>query len=99
MACKLFVIGRLESVIYDVLFEGYHEPRVSNISNFDLPTARDVSKKMTELANIVLADQNEAAESSVNSLLMMQWGQFLDHDIAHTPAFEEGGFFGHSTPN
>ena len=71
-------------------------PRTSSISGFTLPTAREVSKKMNELSGIADDDLN-ARNSDVNSLLMMQWGQFLDHDIAHTPAWEDGGFFGNCT--
>ena len=71
---------------------GLELPRESSIDGFELPTSRQASNKMTELSRIT---QNDLAArvSQEFSVLMMQMGQFLDHDIAHTPAPNDGGFF------
>ena len=52
-------------------------PRTHGRSGKTLPTARQVS-----LA--VHARSSQPSDSS-NSHLLMQWGQFLDHDLTHTP--------------
>ena len=52
-----------------------------------LPGAREVSKRMTEYA-----EKTKTNEENFFSVLMMQLGQFLDHDVAHTPAPLDGGF-------
>ena len=57
-----------------------------------MPTAREVSIKINELSEITDTDE-EKRKSHVNSLLMMQVGQFLDHDLAHTPAQEGEGTY------
>ena len=41
-----------------------------------LPSARDVSAQ-------VVRDRNSVYSNF--TMLIMQWGQFLDHDITHTP--------------
>ena len=53
-----------------------------------LPGARDVSKFMSSYS-----ERTKTNEENFFSVLMMQLGQFLDHDIAHTPAPLDGGFF------
>ena len=55
-------------------------PRQKSIfRNSPLPNARLISSKI-----------HERLESSDNkfSLMMMQWGQFIDHDFAHTPQYK-----------
>ena len=71
---------------------GEEFPRTSVIDGFELPSSRAVSEKMTQLSGITQAD-TAARFSQEFSLLMMQFGQMLDHDIAHTPAPSDGGFF------
>ena len=44
----------------------------------NMPSARAVSQAMHE--------DKEEGEGEM-SLMMMQWGQFVDHDITHTPLF------------
>ena len=45
-------------------------------SSSSLPSARTVS-------NTLIADLNRP--SADFTLMLMQWGQFLDHDLTHTP--------------
>jgi peroxidase len=42
----------------------------------DLPSARLISAQFTTEADIPYDNY---------TLLLMQWGQFLDHDLTHTP--------------
>jgi len=51
-------------------------PRKSTQDNFELPSARTVS-------NALSVGANEADKD--NTILVMQMGQFIDHDITHTP--------------
>ena len=51
-------------------------PRRSSVSNVELPSARAIST--------ALAVGSDRADSS-NTVLVMQMGQFIDHDITHTP--------------
>ena len=52
-------------------------PRKSSEGKFELPSARLVSTKLAE-------DETNPADSD-NTILVMQMGQFIDHDITHTP--------------
>ena len=63
-------------------------PRNTTLAGDALPSARNVSKFMTSYAEATKPD-----EANLFSVLMMQIGQFLDHDVAHTPAPLDGGFF------
>ena len=45
-------------------------------SGLPLPSARDISSK-------VIIDKDNVYDNF--TLLIMQWGQFLDHDVTHTP--------------
>jgi len=51
-------------------------PRRSSQDNFELPSARTVSNAFSVGENAADVD---------NTILVMQMGQFLDHDITHTP--------------
>ncbi len=57
--------------------DGVWRPRVAK-SGAPLPSARLVS------INIV---PDVDAPSEIDTLNVMQWGQFVDHDLAHTPLF------------
>ena len=59
-----------------------HAPRTSSIANTQLPSARSMSIQMTDWSSYI----KDAQDSPINSLLFMQMGQFLDHDLVHTPA-------------
>jgi len=48
----------------------------------ELPPARDISNKMAAGRN---------AGDSQNTLLLMQLGQFIDHDLTHTPNYADEG--------
>lgn len=54
---------------------GVNSPRVT-ASAQDLPSARLVSTQFATEADISYDNY---------TLLIMQWGQFLDHDLTHTP--------------
>jgi len=51
-------------------------PRKSNVRNIELPSARMVSNALSQGDNKADTD---------NTILVMQMGQFIDHDITHTP--------------
>jgi len=51
-------------------------PRRRSDNNFELPSAREVSNALAVGSN---ANDND------NTVLVMQMGQFIDHDITHTP--------------
>ena len=51
-------------------------PRRSNVRNIELPSAREVSN--------ALSVGDDKADTD-NTILVMQMGQFIDHDITHTP--------------
>ena len=61
--------------------DGVFRPRVAK-STAPLPSARLVS------VNIV---PDVDAPSEIDTLNVMQWGQFVDHDLAHTPLFRLSG--------
>ena len=64
---------RLLAPAYD---DGLMSPRSRSITGSPLPSPRLVS------VNI----HNDVSAPHVRySLMMMQWGQFVDHDITHTP--------------
>ncbi|KAF4517167.1 hypothetical protein B566_EDAN005597 [Ephemera danica] len=56
--------------------DGVNSPRVGS-NGVTLPSARTVSRSLSGEA-VDLAEDNL-------TLLVMQWGQFLDHDLTHTP--------------
>jgi len=51
-------------------------PRKSSVDNSQLPSARDISNALSQGSNRV---------DTANTVLVMQMGQFIDHDITHTP--------------
>lgn len=55
--------------------DGTNLPRVS-VTGGELPSARLVSQQLTI---------NREEDYRSFTLMVMQWGQFLDHDITHTP--------------
>ncbi|XP_076448434.1 chorion peroxidase-like [Babylonia areolata] len=57
------------------------EPRVTGISGFPLPSPRVISQ-------LVHSDLRVTQRLNV---LFMQWGQFIDHDVALAPMPTEGG--------
>ncbi|XP_078588034.1 chorion peroxidase-like [Branchiostoma floridae x Branchiostoma japonicum] len=62
--------------------DGFTVPRMTARSGASLPSARLVSATLHE---------DFRKTSSVNSYMVMQFGQFLDHDITLTPNFQEEG--------
>ena len=63
---------------------GLHAPRVSEFASKPLPTARDVSIAISAASGITEFNTTRRL-SEVDSLLLMQVGQFLDHDYALSP--------------
>ena len=60
-------------IVY-IIFPGTNKPRVS-VTGAPLPSARAVSQQTT-----ITADE----DYKKFTLMVMQWGQFLDHDVTHT---------------
>jgi len=56
--------------------DGVNHPRTRSRSGRDLPSPRALSSSIT------VEESNPYRDFTV---LIMQWGQFLDHDITHTP--------------
>lgn len=57
-----------------------HLPRRRPRDGFELPSARTVSFQLARGA--------DPPDPAANTLLLMQMGQFVDHDLTHTPAYE-----------
>ncbi|KAJ8313492.1 hypothetical protein KUTeg_008053 [Tegillarca granosa] len=53
------------------------QPRINSVRGGELPSARKVS-------NLLMKCDKER-KSDKNSVMVMAWGQFLDHDIVATP--------------
>jgi len=58
-------------------FKGVNSLRLGE-SGFELPSARLVSQQLTDFSSV-------HTESEISTLMLMQWGQFLDDDIINTP--------------
>ncbi|KAL5233066.1 hypothetical protein ACI65C_000476 [Semiaphis heraclei] len=56
--------------------DGVNSPRSRAVNGSPLPSARQVSVTFT---------QDVDSPSENYTMLLMQWGQFLDHDTTHTP--------------
>ena len=69
---------RLRPAVYD---DNVSSPRTHGKSGDTLPSARHV-------AQMIHAESHHHLDSNDFSLMLMQWGQFLDHDIDKTPIFE-----------
>ena len=54
-------------------------PRKRSSDDFELPSGRRISNKLTGGRNSLDRE---------NTMLVMQFGQFIDHDITHTPIYE-----------
>ena len=52
----------------------------------ELPSARILSTKMTKITND--ADKSRSGKDFRHTTLVMQMGQFIDHDITHSPTFQ-----------
>ncbi|KAK6174188.1 hypothetical protein SNE40_017509 [Patella caerulea] len=66
---------RFQPPAYD---DGASEPRTQGVDGSPLPSARVVSREIHE---------NDRGQGEMSTLthMVMQWGQFLDHDITSTP--------------
>eukprot|EP00088_Acartia_fossae_P028789 TRINITY_DN29621_c0_g1_i3.p1 TRINITY_DN29621_c0_g1~~TRINITY_DN29621_c0_g1_i3.p1 ORF type:complete len:828 (-),score=123.74 TRINITY_DN29621_c0_g1_i3:220-2703(-) len=61
----------LQRILPPAYEDGISAPRMTG-----LPTSREVSEAMTS---------SEDKPDRKHTLMLMQWGQFVDHDITHTP--------------
>ena len=59
-------------------------PRTLDSQDGPLPGARVVSRAISRAAFPI--ENNGERESAINSLYLMQVGQFIDHDLVHTAA-------------
>ena len=50
-----------------------------------LPSARLISTRMTKMRN---NDNTRSGQDFRHTTLVMQMGQFIDHDITHSPSFQ-----------
>ncbi|XP_076048609.1 salivary peroxidase/catechol oxidase-like [Oratosquilla oratoria] len=73
-------MGRFHPPVYEDVVGA---PRLTGISGAPLPNPRDVS--------LALHTSSSNERESLISLLVMQWGQFLDHDLIHIPEAEKDG--------
>lgn len=55
--------------------DGLHEPRTKSVAGSQLPSARVVSFSLAQAVN---------SPDPKHTLMVMQWGQFLDHDLTLT---------------
>lgn len=55
--------------------DGIHEPRTKSVTGAQLPSARVVSFTLTRTSSV---------PDPKHTLMVMQWGQFLDHDLTLT---------------
>ena len=56
-------------------------PRTKSIDGSELESARKISMTVAELENVLNTNTDET-----QTVLVMQMGQFIDHDITHNPA-------------
>uniref|UniRef100_A0A0P5JUL6 Chorion peroxidase n=1 Tax=Daphnia magna TaxID=35525 RepID=A0A0P5JUL6_9CRUS len=67
----------LQRIIPPKYGDGVNTPRLA-VGDVELPSARLVSQSLTE-------SSHRSSQSETWTLMLMQWGQFLDHDITHSP--------------
>ena len=82
------IIGVIEisRLIYSIAESEYAPgtvagPRIAK-NGFDLPSARKLSTTVTKTS------ANQDRRDGVSTVLVMQMGQFIDHDFAHAPNFQ-----------
>ncbi|CAK9811196.1 Pxd [Anthophora plagiata] len=63
-------------ILFPQYFDGIQEPRIMGQTRKPLPGARSVS--------VALSTPNDQSDVS-RTLIVMQWAQFIAHDISHTP--------------
>ena len=81
----LKTFSRIFRVLKRVLYipEPVGAPRVAK-NNKPLPPAREISLDITEIET----DLKSTKKSDLDTVLVMQMGQFIDHDITHAPQFQ-----------
>ena len=78
MPTLLFCLQRVLNPVYS---DGVWRPKTNSVSGPELPSARLVSIS-------IVPDFDAPSELDTHNV--MQWGQFVDHDITHTPLFRYG---------
>lgn len=68
--------------IVTIYLIGIWEPKIRKFGR-ELPSVRVVRK-------VLVTDENHPAVDMTH--MLMQWGQFLDHDLIHVPVFRSGKF-------
>lgn len=78
-AFQIYFLFRIYKFRFLVLAQrtGVNTPRLA-VGDVELPSARLVSQSLTE-------SSHRSSQSETWTLMLMQWGQFLDHDITHSP--------------
>ena len=80
---QIIAIVEISRLIYSIAESEYAPgtvagPRIAK-NGFDLPSARKLSTTVTKTS------ANQDRRDGVSTVLVMQMGQFIDHDITHTP--------------
>jgi peroxidase len=65
-----------------IYFSGIWEPKIRKFGQ-ELPSVRVVR-------SVLVTDENHPKVDMTH--MLMQWGQFLDHDMIHVPVFRTGKF-------
>lgn len=69
------------------MWAGLNSPRSMGVDGNELPSAREISNRLFRAPG----DATEADQTQ--SLMVMAWGQFIDHDLAATPVTQGKMFF------
>lgn len=66
-----------------ILLTGIWEPKIRTFGQ-ELPNVRVVR-------SVLITDENHPVVDMTH--MLMQWGQFLDHDLIHVPVFRTGTMY------
>jgi hypothetical protein len=77
---RIYQANFLNQLFWGLGLEGIWDPKIGN-SGKQLPNVRVIR-------NIIVTDKNYPAVDMTH--MLMQWGQFVDHDMIHVPSFRTG---------